>query len=148
MLLSSEPNQPPQIPKVAGVFESSVKTTATTFSPPEGQPEHAPPPPRPFGLVATLIRSTPSVSRAVSKPRSESLLTPPTNPTAPVPTSSKMGYFVSYARRRILGFAVSSLPTGAIHTPIRGHEMSCFVMVFPASIARACRGRRCTSRVS
>jgi hypothetical protein len=36
------------------VFTSRVKTTATTFSHPEGQPEHAPPPPRPFGLVTAL----------------------------------------------------------------------------------------------
>lgn len=66
------------------MFESRVKTTAATFSHPEGQPEHAPPPPRPFGLVAALIRSTPSVSRGVSKPRTGSLRTRAVNDMAAV----------------------------------------------------------------
>ncbi len=39
---------------MAGVFTSRTEKTATTYSLPEGRPEHAPPYPRPFGLVAAL----------------------------------------------------------------------------------------------
>jgi hypothetical protein len=91
---------------VAGVFESRAKTTATTFSHPEGQPEHAPPPPRPFGLVAALIRSTPSALRGVSKPRPGSLRTLRFKPS-PIPATRSIFVGVAWLKPPFFVFARS-----------------------------------------
>ena len=84
---------------MAGVFESRTETTATTFSHPEGQLEHAPPPPRPFGLVAALIRSTPSALCGVSKPRSEFLRTSPVKKLKPSLARIKLGAIAPFLPR-------------------------------------------------